>query len=290
MSAPNAGGPTYNSAMRPLQPAAAIAALLALSPALGAQPRTPAPTPGAAAIVRGADAHYRLGTRLYGEQAYAAAAAEFRAALAENAAPELNYNLGMSLEAAGDLSGARDAFEAYNCAVPAAPNRDAVRERILALQERIAAARVTAPAATSSASGHAPSSPAASTVATGHASTEVDPLAAPRVEHRGAPMPPAPAWVLMGTGAAVLITSGVLAALSQGALADCSVQGDTARCPTQDALDRARQAPGLTLAANVSLGVGIASLAGGLAWWALAPRRTVTVGVSPSGVVLAGRW
>lgn len=285
-------GVAYNPAMgRPVSSAVVLATLLAVPSALLAQPRAPAPTPGAAALVRGADAHYRLGTRLYGEQAYAAAAAEFRAALAENAAPELNYNLGMSLEAAGDLSAARDAFEAYNRAVPAAPNRDAVRERILTLQERIAAARVTAPApATSSAAGRTPISPAAPTVATGRSSTVVDPVALPPVEHRGAPMPPAPAWVLMGTGAAVLITSGVLAALSQGALADCSVQGDTARCPTQDALDRARQAPGLTLAANVSLGVGIASLAGGLAWWALAPRRSVTVGVSPSGVVLAGRW
>lgn len=97
--------------------------------------------------------------------------------------------------------------------------------------------------------------------------------------------------VLWSIGAASLVTAAVLATQRADALAACNVEGDRARCPNATALDRAREAPGLTMGANVALGVGLAAVVAGTGWW-LADGATVASSVTADGatVSIAGRW
>jgi len=97
--------------------------------------------------------------------------------------------------------------------------------------------------------------------------------------------------VLWSVGAASLVTAAVLATQRADALAACNVEGDRARCPNTTALDRAREAPGLTMGANVALGVGLAAIVAGTGWW-MADGATVAPSVTADGatVSIAGRW
>lgn len=97
--------------------------------------------------------------------------------------------------------------------------------------------------------------------------------------------------VLWSVGAAALVTAAVLASQRADALADCRVEGDRAMCPNATALDRAREAPGFAMGANVALGVGLAAIVAGTGWW-LADAAMVAPSVTAEGatVSIAGRW
>jgi hypothetical protein len=79
--------------------------------------------------------------------------------------------------------------------------------------------------------------------------------------------PGAGPWMVMGLGAAALGAAGVFFALRQDAIGRCDASGEVGVCPTAADAQRAYDAAGWNTATNVSLGVGAAALAGGLAWW-----------------------
>lgn len=127
------------------------------------------------------------------------------------------------------------------------------------------------------------------------------------------PPPPSrvPAFALGGAGVAALIGAGVFYGLRVGALGDferlcegAPIVGGQRACPPEAAGPHA-DAQSFTIAAGVLVGVGVAALAGGGAYWFLtqrAPARgpangtasgaqaTIGVGVTPGGVRIVGRF
>lgn len=109
--------------------------------------------------------------------------------------------------------------------------------------------------------------------------------------------PGAGPWVVAGGGVALVVLGGVFWALREGAVGNCTVEADAIACPTAADATRAEDAAGMGVAANVSLGIGIAAVAGGALWFVLGrprERSTASVSVLPvaSGGVLniAGRF
>lgn len=76
-------------------------------------------------------------------------------------------------------------------------------------------------------------------------------------------------WVLVGVGGAATIAGGVLWGMTRVALADCTVSPDgaIAQCDRPEA---ARSAPGYALGGNIAVPTGLALVAGGVAWYAIA--------------------
>lgn len=112
---------------------------------------------------------------------------------------------------------------------------------------------------------------------------DVRPAPTPRPETRSGG-PGAGPWVVAGTGVALIALGGVFWALREGAVGNCTVESDAIACPTAEDATRAEGAAGMGIAANVSIGVGIAAVAGGALWWVLGRSRErsgATVSVSP---------
>jgi|LNFM01.1.fsa_nt_gb hypothetical protein len=102
-----------------------------------------------------------------------------------------------------------------------------------------------------------------------------------RVERRG---PGAGPWIIVGVGGATLALSGVFFALRGAALSNCTVGAQEILCDTAAQAQRVRdEAYTYNALTNVSIGVGAAMVAGGVLWFALAPRRTVEVTVAGAG-------
>jgi len=121
-------------------------------------------------------------------------------------------------------------------------------------------------------------------------------LSSPRQVGRGNPSPgrSAAPWVLVGGGVVLTALGGVLWALRDGAVGNCTVQTDAIACPSAADASRAQDAAGLGLAANLSVGIGAATAVSGVLWLLLRPSATVShervqVAVSPrsAGAVLS---
>lgn len=109
--------------------------------------------------------------------------------------------------------------------------------------------------------------------------------ATPNPEVRTARGPGAGPWAVAGTGAALVALGGVFWALRESAVGNCTVESDAIACPTASDASRAEGAAGMGLAANVSIGVGLAAVAGGVLWVVLGrprERSVATVSVSPT--------
>jgi hypothetical protein len=85
-------------------------------------------------------------------------------------------------------------------------------------------------------------------------------------------------YLVMGAGAATLGASLVFFLLRNGAIGDCVVEEPNLVCPNEESRMRALDAPTYNTLTNVTLGVGIAAVAGGALWWALSPRSGGTSG------------
>lgn len=96
--------------------------------------------------------------------------------------------------------------------------------------------------------------------------------------------PGAGPWVVAGAGVVLVALGGVFWALREGAVGNCEVEADAIACPTAADASRAEGAAGMGLSANVSIGVGVAAIAGGALWLVLGRSReqgVTTVSVSP---------
>lgn len=104
-------------------------------------------------------------------------------------------------------------------------------------------------------------------------------------------MPRTGPLALWGTGVAAFAAAGVLFALREGSLSGCSMRGQTAVCEDAVALERGRDSVGLTIAADVALGVGAAAVLAGTVWWLLDDHAVVpTVTTSSAMLSFSGRW
>lgn len=114
----------------------------------------------------------------------------------------------------------------------------------------------------------------------------------PRFETRG----PGPApWILAGAGALVMGSAGIFAALRGAALDGCVVGNDEIVCRDAAAAQRVRDSAYThTTLVNVTLAAGGAMVLGGVLWFALAPRRRVSIDVLPTNtattVLVSGRF
>lgn len=128
--------------------------------------------------------------------------------------------------------------------------------------------------------------PAAPTPVAAESSVVARPVAPPAAAApSGRRGPGAGPWIVAGTGVAVTAMGGIFWALREGAVGNCAVESDALACPTAADAARAEGAAGMGLAANVSLGVGIAGMVGGALWLLLGrsaerPASSVRVGVT----------
>lgn len=101
----------------------------------------------------------------------------------------------------------------------------------------------------------------------------------PRTSSRRTLRPSVGPIALASVAVASLVTASVLAALRADALAACAIEGETARCPNQRAMEHAQASVDLTTAANVALVTGASALVAGVTWYALGGRELAVVPV-----------
>jgi tetratricopeptide (TPR) repeat protein len=195
-------------------------------------------------------AHYEAGR-------YAVAAALLEEAYALHPEPKLLYNLGRAREAAGDPSGAVEAYEGFLHAEPATGRRAQIEERIERLKAQIPdepPPPVVSPMTTDpSEDATQPASPATEATST-VAPTDAEPPS------RGGPPRIIP-WSLLGAGVALLGTAatvGIIARREHRSADEEPVQAEAAK------LQHAAERKALT--ANVLLGAGGALAVAGGTW------------------------
>ncbi|HZS36320.1 MAG TPA: tetratricopeptide repeat protein [Polyangia bacterium] len=94
--------------------------------------RAQAPDPDTQAARR----HYDRGLALYDQERYDAAIREFSAAKELKPLPAFDFNIGRCYERLERWRDAAEAYERYLAAVPDAPERDMLKERLVVLHER----------------------------------------------------------------------------------------------------------------------------------------------------------
>jgi tetratricopeptide (TPR) repeat protein len=248
-----------------------FALVLAVPLAAAAQPAPEQPGVGGED-----DAAYRLyleGDRLYAQGRYEEAVARFLEAYEKSGRDELLFNLANTYERMGRYAEAAEALERY-AASPRAVDVEAVRQRIRSIQERAAEVRIRSEELERLRA--RPPCP--------------DPITCPVLE----PEPEASdrwAYVLLGTGGVGVVAGVVFAFTARAAGSDAEAlcaPGGLCPAEAQTELDRERR---FALAADLSIGLGLVSLAGGAYWLWRAHRdddppertRVAPVGV-PGGV------
>lgn len=255
-----------------------VGAGLCLTAEAGAQPSTT--RQGAART------HLQNGVEHYGAGRYAEAAAAFREAHAITHQPELLFNLGMSLERAGELGAALEAFNLFASA--GAPGYDRAQ---LDMRREALRARIAAEAARSTAES-APTPTPALTPAPTPTAASVDPqptLITQRIEVRyeRSTLQTAGPWVLMGAGATVTL-AGLLVGLGANQVAADVAGANRGEQSWSTDLDaRYNSHEGVVGAAMGLTLLGAAVTAGGGLWLALrGPGRRREVALGPLGALV----
>ncbi|MSP92837.1 MAG: tetratricopeptide repeat protein [Myxococcales bacterium] len=195
-------------------------------------------------------------------------------------------NAGRAFEEAGRLEHARHLFERYLQLATAGTERTEVEQRLAALQVRLAAAPLAAPVpARAGPDGRpVPASGVEAPAAVGAVSPEAGIAAAPAATSR------TPAWVVAAAGAAIAMTGVVFlvqAGSANDSVADHKAKGHYDYPGGAAKLTTDREAiAGHHSIAYAALGVGTASLAGGILWalWtqpAGSPTATLTPWLDP---------
>lgn len=220
--------------------------------------------------------YYQSATEHFAHGRYAEAAQAFREAHEISHRPELLFNVGRALEAAGDPRGAREALMLFRSAGAPGFDRAALDQQIEALTRAIDA-QATREAA--------PTAPTAPTVVE---HTVVQP-AWYRVEHRRSTLSTVGPWALVGAGAVVGVVGVVQGVM---ALEDIETLRDVNRGNVQwnaAAAQAAAHADGEVTRAWILGGVGVAMAAGGVAWLLLrGPGERVVVRTAPGLSLLPG--
>lgn len=215
------------------------------------------------------------GVRAYEAQDYARALTLFQDVYVRTQLAPVLFNIGMTQTQLHHPAEAARAFRQYLTRVPAANNRADVERRIATLDAEVAEQqRAEAEQARLRANAGASSGPPAAAVTT----RTVRPTAA---------------LVVAGVGVASLGTSLALALLRNAAIGNCAASGDTLYCPTAADAMRAQSHVGLSIGADVTFGIGLAALTGGVLWYVLGARTervNVAIDATPTsaGIRIAG--
>lgn len=147
--------------------------------------------------------HFRVGQAQYDAGQYAAAAAEFEQAYALSHRAELFYNVYVSYREIGDLDRASAALRQYLATNPDATNAAQLRVRLEAMERQIAERDAGRPVPTD-----------AEALESASAETERAPIDVPTSPAEPSTQPSPIGFVVMGTGAAMLIASAVTGGLA----------------------------------------------------------------------------
>jgi tetratricopeptide (TPR) repeat protein len=196
----------------------------------------------------------------------------------------LLQNLANAYEKAGDIQAAITTLETFLARDPQSPDAATIQKRIENMKKALTAATAkatTAPPATSSAPPVASASPTPPPTAT----------EAPA----GRPITP---LIVAGAGGAVALV-GILVYLGgQGKLSDAEkLCPDRKKCSNDEAVSKGNSGRSQVLAGGIVAGVGLAGVAGGLAWYFLSKpeggtARVVAPALAPgyAGFSLSGRF
>lgn len=230
-----------------------LACLLVLASPLAAaaQPAPEAPAPATDRDDLQEDEAYQLyleGDRLYAQGRYDEAVARFQEAHRISGRDELLFNLANTYERMGLYTEAAAALGRY-LKSPRAVDVEAARQRLRSIEERAAEKRIQAGELQRLRA--RPPCP--------------DPVTCPVLD---AGSEPSDRWayVLLGTGGVGLVTGVVFAFTARAAYADAEelcAPGGLCPAAARADLDRERR---FALAADLSIGLGLASLAGGAYW------------------------
>lgn len=255
--------------------------------------------------------HYEAGNAYYQVSRYEDAAREFQRAYEISRQPELLFNIGRALEAAGNIQGALDAYQRFDEAGAPGFDREVLRARMENLRTRLSTTPTTPPPTPPESSQTTPSTPtpessqnAAPAPPPSHApsppssmATTVSPPAQPhrtRVEYRHSTLNAIGPFATMGLGVATGVVGIVLGVLSgQHPLVD---QANMGMRPWDSEVDQQyRSAVGQNTAAWILGSAGITLVGGGALWFALRGpgerHERIEAFITPSGafVGIGGR-
>ncbi|MBN8609286.1 MAG: tetratricopeptide repeat protein [Deltaproteobacteria bacterium] len=191
--------------------------------------------------------HFQAGTDYFERGDYEGALRELQIAHEMSGRPALLYNIGACLERLGRLTEAADQLEAYVVATNP-EDAAAIRERALRLRARAEASSTTSSAGPSDDASQPPVVVDASDAGV----NAVSPAAPGRTPHLAS-------WITLGVGGVALVTFGVLGGL---ALAEDASLAD--RCGTSCSRGDVSSLEALSIAADVSLSVGLVLVAAGV--------------------------
>lgn len=187
---------------------------------------------------------FQLGRAFYEAGRFGEAAEEFAEAYRLSERPQLLYNLYVANRDAGDWPAAADALRLYLQEVPDAPDRITLRARLQSLDEQVALQKERARA---------------------DAQRERERRERDQAERIAKPQRSPLPWVVMGAGAALLLSSAVTGALALRAAdqLDGVCENDGRLCPSseRDAIERLKA---LSISTDVLWGVGAAAAVTGL--------------------------
>lgn len=247
----------------------AIGALLALVPLPAHAQAYPActsdPSPEEVEAAKGA---FMAGKAAFDEADYERAITYWSDAYRRDCtAHDLLRNLARAYELSGQKQAAVDALETYLARVPEAESREQLTVRIEKLEEAIAEEAKQAEAKQASVT-----SPPAGTP------PPVPPPAPPRGRKPVAPL------VLAGVGGVVVVVGGVgyLAAASKTADYEEQCGADRGSCPSDQVEADADASRDRQIVFGITTWAGVGIAAGGVVWYALAPRRAPKSALRPS--------
>lgn len=222
------------------------------------------------------EAHQRfqLGRSFYEAGRFGEAAEEFAEAYRLSERPQLLYNLYVANRDAGNWPAAADALRLYLQEVPEAPDRITLRARLQSMDEQVALQRERARAD-----------------AQRERERQEREQSARSAKPQRSPLP----WIMMGTGAALLVSSAVTGALAlrEADRLDGVCESDGTMCPSseRDAIERLKA---LSITTDVLWSVGAVAAVTGLVLrltGALDTRAerlvTAQIGTRPGGVSAA---
>jgi tetratricopeptide (TPR) repeat protein len=207
-----------------------------------------------------ARAHFEAGGRFYGLRRFDDAAREFQTAFALSGNAAVLFNLGRALEDSDHLQEALEAYQRFDREGPASFDRAPLRERIAAVQARLAAPRPIEPAR--------PVDPVPPV-----APVRPDIVVGPR-QPPPAPSRALPIGLMIGGGAAI-VGSLALGATVMATDSDLASACRNGVCPAPGRADDVASGQTRALVADVLGGVGLAALAvGAVLWLVRAPSAT----------------
>jgi hypothetical protein len=191
-------------------------------------------------------------------------------------------------ERKGDKAEAIHALGEYLTRVPAAPDREVIERRIRNLRDQLAqehpTATATAPTTTAVTTATAPTATVPTDATGTTTSTVPTSTATPPSSGGGHSIAP---WVLVGVGGAAVVAGGVMLAVGAG-----DVSSANSKCPSRSGCDASVASQGNTGRTLETVGViagavGIAAVAGGLAWHFTEPSGAGASAKATPGTQLA---